>query len=147
MALSLVPEPPVELPLPNGDGVVLDDGSVSLRLVALEVRRVRDALATTRCEIAFASSTRLVTLEGSLAQLERDDLATNEVGRRIVKLRARAGTIRLFTCTETCGSITLAVRRSASVLLGDGTWLPATVPNSVGPYLVVRWDGGLVMLT
>jgi hypothetical protein len=144
VTLALVPDP---LPVSDGDCVAQDDGRFLLRLVALERRIVGTVLHSTLCEVAFSGSQRLLALTEIEVLLERDDLLTQEFGQRVVTLTAKSGMVRVFTCTETCQGVVVAVRRTASVLLSDGTWMPARVTNSIGPYLVVRWNGGLAMLT
>lgn len=144
MTLSLVPDPVVSPLCPNGDGVVQDDGSIVLRVVSSERKIAAGVTSSIRCDVAFASSSKLVSLDELPSEL---DESPQPLDRRIVVLRVAAGLIRVFSTHETLDGATIALRRTASVLLADGTWLAAAVPNTIGPYLVVRWNGGLAMLT
>lgn len=144
--LTLVPEELEGSPRLDGDGLV-DGDDVLLRLTALRRRLVGDTVRTTRCEIAMPEGQRLFPAgAGGWGRCERDDFDGLEYGTRIVQLRARAGLVRVFTHVETRGAITLSISREATVLRSNGTWLPARLQSSLGPYLVVRWEGGVAML-
>jgi hypothetical protein len=142
VVLTLVPDPSDDPPAPNGDGVVLEDGSIVLRVVSSECKLVGAVTHSIRCDVAFASSSKLIPLDDLPSEFN-----VSSLDRRIVLLRVTAGLIRVFTTHEMVEAATIKTRRTASVLLGDGTWLAAAILAPIGRYSAVRWDGGLAMLT